>query len=112
MKKKFPTNTERAVAVLKREGLKVTKEEDGRYFVNFGGGSPYFLEYCRYTPAELIRYANGFGKNCKQKTAIKRCVKNESKKERGFVRDKLRIHGEDADVNFPRQTYGDPWSYD
>jgi hypothetical protein len=45
-------------------------------------------------------------------TSIRASVRRDGRRERAFVRDNLRVHGHEADPNFPRQKFSDFWCYD
>lgn len=125
---------EEAIKLLKNHGWRVESLPDDKYLCYMGtlycpsvydlsiklmnAGEPRsrstvdLLDYYVYGPRELIKKAKGYTSNDKQVTKIKSLVKKDSKRERRFVRDELNKHGEEADVNYPKKRYGDPWDFD
>jgi len=97
---------------LKEKGWKVEKTVKGNYLAYQGTDSPDYHQYHYYTVRELIHLANSYSKNNKQRTAIKGCLKTESKRERAFVRDEIRKFGEDSDPNHPKKKFSDIWNWD
>lgn len=101
-----------SLELLMKKNYKLTKlEQSGNYLVEhsqFHLNNPWI-----FSPRELIKFAQGFGKESKQKTAIKKSTKAESRRERSFVRDRLKTQRpEEVDTNFPRQKFSDTWNWD
>jgi hypothetical protein len=90
----------------------VEKLPSGKWFVNWGGGNPEYQDYYIYTDRELIARAREMGHESRQKTAIKKNIKEESKRERRYVRDEINKNGEDADTDFPKRAFADRWNWD
>jgi hypothetical protein len=118
---------DQAIQRLKRKGICVVKLRDKEYAGKYlaykppmycPSNNPLYsslydpFENSLYTARELIRWAKCYTSQDRQKTSLKKKVKQESKCERAFVRDRLRTSGEDADTNFPKSKYADVWNWD
>ena len=98
------SKAEYATKLLKKNGFKVERLDKNKFIVSTKNWEE------PYNEKGLIKFAKEFTHNNKQKTRIKKNLKKESKKERGFVRDKLNKN--DDDVKFPKQFFSDIWSWD
>lgn len=108
--KRNTSKLKESLDLLKKNGWVFDKDEAGTYSLE--RGRFFRQDGWTMTARELISFARGFGKECKQKTKVKKDTKRESKSERAFVRDELRKRGEDADTNFPKRAFSDTWSWD
>lgn len=117
---KHESKFERAVKLLKIARVRVEEAGNGKYTAirhplycmpQWDADKPP-VAATPMTKREIIKMAEYLTNECKQKTSIKKNVKAESKSERAFVRDNIRVHGEDADTNYPKTKFSDVWSWD
>jgi len=108
---KHRSKLQESINLLHKKGWRV-EELKGNYLAYFGTDSPTYHDYHVYTVRQLIRLADSYSKNSRQKTAVKKNTKTESKRERAFVRDELRKNGEDADAIRNKNQFSDTWNWD
>jgi hypothetical protein len=113
---KHRSKLQNAIESLRKQGFRVVAVEGDRYHLSKGADyCPSIYSNCRdsrvfdlYTARELIKRAAARHRS----TSIRAAVRRDGRRERTFVRDTLRVHGEEADTNFPRRRYSDFWCYD
>ena len=107
------SNLKQAVHNLKKRGLRVYQLGPDQFHIgrnpdtasdNLG---PYYVRPV-LTAREVIKNATMSPRS----TSIRASVRRDGRRERAFVRDNLRVHGEEADANFPRRKFSDFWCYD
>lgn len=111
-------NINDAIRHLRKIGWKVSELKDGNFFTHradYIPNSTHGVEWSTMTAREVIRLARkDHGRDSKQNTVLKGCIRDEGRRERTFVRDRIakigdRESAEEADLNFPRRKFADPW---
>jgi hypothetical protein len=106
-------NLNHAIKALRKQGLRVYQVGPDQYHIGRNPNTasdnlgPYYVRPI-ISAREVIKNATMSPRS----TSIRASVRRDGRRERTFVRDVLRVHGDEADTNFPRQRFSDFWCYD
>jgi hypothetical protein len=110
---KSKSNLQHAIKALRKQGLRVYQLGPDQFHIGRNPDTasdslgPYYVRTV-FTAREVIKQATMSPRS----TSIRASVRRDGRRERAFVRDNLRVHGEEADANFPRRKFSDFWLYD